>query len=196
MKILLTRRVQFIIIFSLIIVAIGTALFLLIRAHHFTQQNNEVNPTGNFDAATQSLIAHADRVVFLIPFSHWDTDWHHQTFDSYSQLADQNILEAIRLAKQNPRYRYTLEQVLFVQHFWDNHPASRADLAALVHNRQITFAWAGVTQPETNLVAPSIQVHNLLLGQQWIAQTFGSEYVPDTAWQSDAFGTPRRFQYF
>ncbi len=33
-------------------------------------------PLGNFDSATQSLIAKAKRVVFLIPFSHWDTDWH------------------------------------------------------------------------------------------------------------------------
>jgi hypothetical protein len=108
---------------------------------------------GNFDSETQSLISGAKRVVFLIPFSHWDTDWH-QDFDAYSKLADQNILKAIQLAKQNPRYRFTLEQVLFVQHFWDAYPDSRADLTALVKNRQITFAWAGITQPETSLVAP------------------------------------------
>src|SRR5215813_1246254 len=60
----------------------------------------------NFDAETQTLIAQADHVVFLIPFSHWDTDWH-QSFDSYSRLADQNILKAILLAKQYPRFRYT-----------------------------------------------------------------------------------------
>ena len=144
-------------------------------------------PLGNFDSVTQSLIARAERVVFLIPFSHWDTDWH-DSFDAYSKQADQNILKAIEIAKQEPRYRYTLEQVLFVQHFWETHPASRADLVSLVHSRQITFAWSGITQPETSLVAPSIQVRNLKLGQAWIAETFGAEYVPRTAWQSDAFG--------
>ena len=141
------------------------------------------------------MIASADRVVFLIPFSHWDTDWH-QDFDAYSKLADQNILKAIQLAKQNPRYRFTLEQVLFVQHFWETHPDSRADLITLVKNRQITFAWAGITQPDTSLVAPSVQVHNLQLGQDWIAQTFGSEYVPRSAWQSDAFGNSAAFPAF
>jgi alpha-mannosidase len=149
----------------------------------------------NFDVETQALIASADRVVFLVPFSHWDTDWH-QSFAAYSQLADQNILKAVQLAKQNPRFRFTLEQVLFVQHFWDTHPDERADLVALVRKRQLTFAWAGITQPETSLVAPSIQVHNLQLGQAWISQTFGPEYVPQTAWQSDAFGNSAAFPTF
>jgi glycosyl hydrolase family 38 len=152
-------------------------------------------PLGNFDAQTQSLISHSDRVVFLVPFSHWDTDWH-QGFDAYSKLSDKNIQSAIDVAKMDSRFRFTLEQVLFVQHFWETHPASRVDLVTLVHNRQITFAWGGITQPETSLVAPSIQVRNLKLGEDWIAQTFGAEYVPRTAWQSDAFGNSAAFPTF
>ncbi len=170
-------------------------LAVLSGAHLSIAQTPSGSPAPNFDTATQSLIAHADRVVFLVPFSHWDTDWH-DTFDVYSQKADQNILSAIQLAKQYPRFRYTMEQVLFVQHFWDTHPDSRADLKALVQKRQITFAWSGITQPETSLVAPAIQVRNLQLGQDWIAQTFGPESVPRSAWQSDAFGNSAAFPTF
>ena len=147
------------------------------------------------DAETLQLIANADRVVFLVPFSHWDTDWH-GTFDAYSKLADGNILAAIKMAQQDPRFRYTMEQTLFVQHFWENHPESRAALKELVQKRQLTFAWAGITQPETSLVAPAVQARNLQLGQDWIAQTFGSEYEPRTAWQSDAFGNSAAFPIF
>src|SRR5437763_5251780 len=71
----------------------------------------------NLDTATQSLITKAQRVVFVVPFSHWDTDWH-DTFANYSQRSDGNILAAIQMAKQDPQYRYMFEQVLFVQHFW------------------------------------------------------------------------------
>jgi hypothetical protein len=152
-------------------------------------------PLGNFDAETQSLISRSERVVFLIPFSHWDTDWH-DSFDVYSKRADGNILKAIEIARQNPRYRFSLEQVLFVQHFWETHPASRADLRRLIQNRQLTFAWGGITQPETSLVAPSIQVRNLKLGEAWIAETFGEEYVPRSAWQSDAFGNSAALPVF
>lgn len=174
---------------------IGVLAFLPIDTRRPLAQGTLAAPISNFDAETQALIAQAERVVFLVPFSHWDTDWH-QSFDTYSQLADQNILNAIQVAKQYPRFRYTLEQVLFVQHFWDTHPESRADLKALVHKRQITFAWAGITQPETSLVAPAVQVRNLQLGQAWIAQTFGLESVPRTAWQSDAFGNSAAFPTF
>jgi hypothetical protein len=149
----------------------------------------------SFDAETQQLIGKAGRVVFVIPFSHWDTDWH-DTYEAYSKLADGDILAAIQMAKQDSRFRYTLEQTLFVQHFWENHPEARADLKALVQKRQLTIAWAGITQPETSLAAPAIQVRNLQLGQDWIAQTFGPEYVPHTAWQSDAFGNSAAFPIF
>ena len=130
-----------------------------------TRQTSLASMAG-FDAETQALIAQADRVVFVVPFSHWDTDWH-QTFTDYSKLSDQNILKAIQLAQQYPRFRYTLEQPLFVQHFWNTYPEYRAELKTLVQNRQLTFAWGGLTQPETSLVAPAIQLRNLQLGQDW-----------------------------
>ncbi|HEY3232780.1 MAG TPA: glycoside hydrolase family 38 C-terminal domain-containing protein [Roseiflexaceae bacterium] len=148
----------------------------------------------NLDAETQALIAHARRAVFLVPFTHWDTDWHN-TIDKYAAAADRSIADAIRLAKQEPRFRYAIEQVLFAQHFWDGHPEQRADLKALVQKRQITFAWGGITQPETSLTAPAVQVRNLQLGQEWIERTFGIR-PPRTAWQSDAFGNSAAFPIF
>ncbi len=152
-------------------------------------------PATNLDAETQTQIQSAQRVVFLVPFSHWDTDWH-EDYSSYSERANANILAAIQMAKQHPRFRFALEQVLFVQHFWDTHPEARADLKAAIQRRQLTFAWAGITQPETSLVAPAIQVRNLQLGEDWIAQTFGREFIPRVAWQSDAFGTSAIFNAF
>jgi|GEM_PF-1569860 len=180
---------------ALLVVILLGVLILFVSTRPASGPGVTRDPLGNFDSETQAMIAKAERVVFLIPFSHWDTDWH-DSFDAYSRQADQNILKAIEIAKQDARYRYTLEQVLFVQYFWETHPASRADLVSLVHNGQFTFAWGGITQPETSLVAPSIQVRNLKLGEEWIAETFGAVYVPRTAWQSDAFGNSAAFPSF
>ncbi len=190
-----TLRLKRAVCFVIIALVIGVLASLPTDARRSLAQSTPGSPSANFDAETQKLIAQADHVIFLIPFSHWDTDWH-DTFAAYSQLADQNIINAIKVAKQYPRFRYTLEQVLFVQHFWDAHPEYRADLRTLVQNRQLTFAWGGITQPETSLVAPAIQVRNLQLGRDWIAQTFGAEFVPRSAWQSDAFGNSAAFPTF
>ncbi len=174
---------------------IGILAYLQVDSQLLLGQDTSSDLPSNFDHETQLLIQKTPHVVFLIPFSHWDTDWH-QSFATYSKLSDQNIINAIKLAKQYPRFRYTLEQVLFVQHFWDTHPEYHDDLKTLVQNRQISFAWAGITQPETSLVAPAVQVRNLQLGQMWIAQTFGAESVPHSAWQSDAFGNSAAFPTF
>jgi len=70
-----------------------------------------INPSAllrtSLDADTQALIARAERVAFIIPFSHWDTDWH-EAFPDYVKRSDGNILAAIQMAKENPRFRYTL----------------------------------------------------------------------------------------
>ncbi len=149
----------------------------------------------NLDADTQTLIANANRVAFIIPFSHWDTDWH-EDFAAYVKRTDGNILNAIQMAQADSRFRYTIEQVLFAQHFWDTFPEHREALKAAVQSQQITFAWGGIIQPETSLAAPAVQARNLQLGQQWIADTFGPQYMPRTAWQSDAFGNSAAFSLF
>ena len=120
-----------------------------------------------------------------MPFSHWDTDWHN-AFPTYSWQAAANIITAIQIAKQHPRFRYNLEQVLFVKQFWETYPEHRADLAALIHNGQFTFASPNVSQPDNNLVAPAVQLRNFQLGQDWIAATFGVRSY--TAWHADSFG--------
>lgn len=175
--------------------ALVLALPMLAACASATAAPTPAPTPSDLDAATQTLIANATRVVFVVPFSHWDTDWH-DTFDNYVKLSDQNILAATQMAKADPRFRYTLEQVLFVQHFWDTYPQYRADLLAAVQRRQISFAWAGIIQPETSLAAPAIQVRNLQLGQDWIAQNFGTPFIPHTAWQSDAFGNSAAFPQF
>lgn len=144
-------------------------------------------PTGRFDPDTEALIAQAKRVAFLVPFSHWDTDWH-DDFVAYGRRADANIAAALDYAAEHPHFRYALEQVAFVQRFWDTHPERRDQLRTMIDQGRFTFAWAGMTQPETSLTAPAIQMRNLALGQAWITATFGPEAVPHTAWQSDAFG--------
>ena len=169
---------------------LGGLGFCSVGSRQLFAQGTAVVPGTNFDSETQALIANADQVVFLIPFSHWDTDWH-DTYSKYSPLADQNITNAIQVAKQYPRFRYTFEQVLFVQHFWEAHPEYRVDLKALIQNGQFSFAWGGITQPETSLVAPAVQVRNLQRGQNWIAETFGADYVPRAAWQSETVPAAR-----
>ncbi len=54
----------------------------------------------NLDPETQALIAKAKRTVFLIPFSHWDADWH-DAFPAYSRRAATNIVTAIQIAKRS-----------------------------------------------------------------------------------------------
>jgi hypothetical protein len=89
-----TLRQKRVVCYVFIAFLIGILASLPVDAQRSLAQSTPGVPSANFDAETQQLIAQADHVIFLIPFSHWDTDWH-DTFAAYSQLADQNIINAI-----------------------------------------------------------------------------------------------------
>ena len=80
--------------YGLIVILLGALVMFFVSTRQASRPEVTREPVGNFDAETQAMIASANRVVFLIPFSHWDTDWH-QDFGAYSKLADKNILKAI-----------------------------------------------------------------------------------------------------
>ncbi|MBI3966369.1 MAG: hypothetical protein HY329_12115 [Chloroflexi bacterium] len=131
------------------------------------------------------LVQEAPRVAFVVAHSHWDADWR-ETFDVYSEQAAHNIVAAIALAKRAPTFHYVLDQVVFLQRFWETRPEHRDDLVRLVRSGQLAIAGGMISQPDTNLPAPTIQLRNVQLGREWLRRTFGVE--PAVAWQADAFG--------
>ena len=82
----------------------------------------------NLDRATQTLIAHAKRTVFLMPFSHWDTDWHN-SYPTYSRAAAANIITAIQIAKQLVFRNIPLPLIGFIERSNATHRIGRRSLA-------------------------------------------------------------------
>ena len=100
------------IVYGLIAILLGVLAMLFVSTRQASRPEVTREPVGNFDAETQTMIASAKRVVFLIPFSHWDTDWH-QDFSAYSRLSDQNILKAIPISQDLGKIRRNFED-----YFW------------------------------------------------------------------------------
>ena len=125
------------------------------------------------DSATPEPKDSRDAVIHFIPFSHLDLYWG-GTREECLARGNQIIAKAVALAKQSPKFRFLLEDDVFVANFVDSHPNSQelTDLKRLVKEGCIEIApkWVGIFQ-----ALPDGEVHarNMAIGKRYAHDVFG-----------------------
>ncbi|HEY5913119.1 MAG TPA: glycoside hydrolase family 38 C-terminal domain-containing protein [Verrucomicrobiae bacterium] len=118
-----------------------------------------------------------DPAVYFIPFSHLDFYWG-GTREECLARGNQIIAKAIRLAHESPKFRFLLEDNVFVANYVDSHPGSPEveDLKRLVKEGRIDIApkWVGIFQ-----ALPDGEVHarNMVIGKRYAKAVFGVDSV-------------------
>lgn len=123
-------------------------------------------------AALAATLPH-DAQVYFIPFSHLDFYWG-GTREECLARGNQIIAKAVRLANESPKFRFLLEDNVFVANYVDSHPGSKEveDLKRFVKERRIEIApkWVGIFQ-----ALPDGEVHarNMAIGKRYAQDVFG-----------------------
>jgi alpha-mannosidase len=114
-----------------------------------------------------------DNAVYLAPFSHLDFYWG-GTREECLARGNRIIAQAIRLAKQSPRFRFLIEDEVFVDNFVQTHKGAPEmdDLKRLVKEGriEITPKWAAIFQ---SLPDGEILARNIGLGKRYSQDVFG-----------------------
>src|SRR5271165_6264664 len=63
---------------------------------------------------------------WVIPHTHWEGAVF-KTREEYLEMGLPNILKAMRLLREQPDFRFTLDQVAYVRPFLERYPAEEAD---------------------------------------------------------------------
>lgn len=135
--------------------------------------------------------ANEEAKIHLIPFSHLDLFWGGTREECLSRGNDL-IAKAIRLARQSPKFRFLLEDNVFVANYLDTHPGSQEaeDLKRLVREGRIEIApkWAAIYQdlPDGEALA-----RNLAIGKRYAKAVFGVD--PQVAHMGDIPGYTPQF---
>jgi hypothetical protein len=121
--------------------------------------------------------AQSDAQVYFIPFSHLDFFWG-GTREECLARGNQIIAKAIRLANDSPKFRFLLEDNVFVSNFVESHTESKEveDLKRLVKEGRIEIApkWVGIFQ-----ALPDGEVHarNMAIGKRYAKDVFGVDAI-------------------
>jgi len=127
----------------------------------------------NAQDATPSANPSPDAQVYFIPFSHLDFFWG-GTREECLARGNQIIAKAIQLANRSPKFRFLLEDDVFVANYMDSHPGSQevTDLKRLVKEGRIEIApkWVGIFQ---GLPDGEVHARNMAIGKRYAHDVFG-----------------------
>jgi len=138
-------------------------------------------------AAAEAASGDADsRTFHIMPHSHIDVEWY-WTFATGREWTKEILDQALRLLRRDPEFRFSQDQVLLLQSYWESLDAEgRSFLRQMV--REGRFAVLGGTYVQPEVAEPSGEslVRQILLGQQWLMKTLG--VGARCGWFIDTFG--------
>ncbi len=128
----------------------------------------------------------ADKPTFwVIPHTHWEGAVF-KTREEYLDMGLGNILKAMRLLKEQPTYRFTLDQVAYVRPFLERHPALEADFRRFLAEGRLQLAGALDVMPDVNVPGGETFVRQMLYGKGYYREKLGVDVT--AAWPIDTFG--------
>lgn len=140
-------------------------------------------------AATTS--AASPVTLHILPHTHADVGWL-QTVNSLSRLNVSRILDGVvATLQQDERRRFVWDEMAFLQLWWDANSTSdrqRTAFRQLVLERRIEMVDNGWSQHDMGCTTVDSMLNNWVEGHSWIAQHFGSEFLPRVGWSLDPFG--------
>jgi alpha-mannosidase len=95
--------------------------------------------------------ANAPRETFwVIPHTHWEGAVF-KTREEYLDMGLANILEAMRLLKEQPGFKFTLDQVAYVKPFLERYPAEESAFRRFLAEGRLQLVGALDVMPDDNM---------------------------------------------
>ena len=136
------------------------------------------------------MTMHADREdrrnrFFFIPHTHWEGAVF-KTREQYLEMGLPHILQALRLLKLHPDYRFALDQVCYVKPFLERYPEEEEVFRQFVEEGRLAIVGGTDVMADVNMPGGESFVRQILYGKGYFRKELGVEVT--TSWQLDSFG--------
>ncbi len=124
-------------------------------------------------------------VLWILPHTHWEGAVF-KSREDYLQMGLPHILSALRLLKQYPDYRFTLDQVAYYRPFLERYPEQAADFKNFVAEGRLQIVGGMDVMPDDNMPSGESFVRQILYGKGFTRDALGVDVK--TSWMLDTFG--------
>jgi alpha-mannosidase len=122
---------------------------------------------------------------WVMPHTHWEGAVF-KTREEYLDMGLANILKAMRLLREQPGFRFTLDQVAYVRPFLERFPAEEADFRRFLAEGRLQLAGALDVMPDDNMPGGETFVRQMIYGKGYYREKLGVDVT--SGWQLDTFG--------
>ncbi len=127
----------------------------------------------------------ARQTLYYIPHTHWEGAVF-KTREGYLEMGLQNILEAMRLLKAHPEYKFTLDQVAYFRPFLERYPEQVADFRKFIAEGRLEIVGGMDVMPDDVKPGGELFVRQIQYGKGYCRETLGVDVT--VAWLVDTFG--------
>jgi alpha-mannosidase len=122
---------------------------------------------------------------WIIPHTHWEGAVF-KTREEYLDMGLPNILKAMRLLREQPGFRFTLDQVAYVRPFLERYPAEEADFRRFLAEGRLQLAGALDVMPDDNMPGGETFIRQMQYGKGYYRDKLGIDVT--SGWLLDSFG--------
>ena len=122
---------------------------------------------------------------WVIPHTHWEGAVF-KTREEYLDMGLANIVKAMRLLREQPSFRFTLDQVAYVRPFLERFPAEEADFRRFLAERRLELVGAFDVMPDVNMPGGETFVRQMQYGKGYYREKLGVDVT--AGWLLDTFG--------
>jgi len=124
-------------------------------------------------------------VLWVIPHTHWEGAVF-KTREEYLDVGLPHILEALRLLKTQPSYRFLLDQVAYVRPFLERYPEEAAAFRKFVDEGRLQLVLGMDVMPDVNMPGGETFIRQILYGKGYYRDQLGVDVT--NCWLVDTFG--------
>ena len=131
--------------------------------------------------------------IFIVPGFHYDPVWWN-TQDNSTRRALRLVNAFLETARNQPEFKFVLEQVPYLKPFWDQYPMERTTLQELIKQGRCELVGGAYNQLQSTLLSPETIIRNILYGLFYQEEIMRGSV--QTSWQCDVFGHDPNFPQF
>src|SRR5580698_4166317 len=123
--------------------------------------------------------------LWIVPQTHWEGAVFQSRAD-YLKLGLPHILTALRLLRDYPDYRFTLDQTAYFQPFLERYPEEAVSFRKFLSEGRLQIVGGTDVMPDDNMPSGESFIRQMLYAKGYARDTLGVDIK--TSWMLDTFG--------
>jgi alpha-mannosidase len=140
----------------------------------------------NKDTTTVTTNKDLCHIIYLVPHTHYDAIWVFNKEDYFHINIEFILKKAVDLMKDNPAYKFTIEQTYLLEQVETNYPSLFSDMTRLIKEKKLEIAGGQYLMSDVMLPHGETLIREISKGKKYVKEKFGQDVI--VGWGADEFG--------